>query len=308
MNKSRLLVFGNTFMNFTMKVKRAPERGECVTSNLEHFYSVGGHGAISALTAAKYDTDVVFCSKIGEDENGDKLLKIFNHNNIDTRFLKRDKRIPTGLNAITIEDRNKSRIISYPGANSTLSYDDIESAFMCYPDAVLINSDLNTEFILDVINYAHELNVPIILSCSSEVRDFDIEDIGEVDIFSPNREAMYKMTGIDPIDVSSALHSCVKIIGKIKCKYIVIKLGERGCFVFDGVYSEIIPALDVEVIDDHMAGTIFTAALSNYYINSKDIVNSAKFANTVASLSVTKERDAYSSIPDIEQITEILKK
>lgn len=301
MTKKRLLVFGNSFMDFSMRVKRAPERGETVFSNLEHSFLPGGHGIISAVTAAKYGTDVIFCSRVGEDENGDKLLKMLNYHNIDARFVKTDKRKSTGINAIVIENLNKTRTITYPGANTSLCYDDIESAFMSYPDAVLLNCDLRSDFLIDTVNFASNNNIPIILSCGSELGDFDIEDICEIEIFSPNRETVHKITGIDPVDANTALHACVKLIGKIKCKYIVIKLGDRGCFVFDGVYSEIIPALDVDVIDTTMAGTVFTAALSHKYLETGDINESARFSNIVASLSIAKD-GTYSSIPELEDV------
>ena len=305
MTKKRLLVFGNSYMDFSIKVKRAPERGETVLSNLEHSFLPGGHGTISAVTAAKYGTDVIYCTRIGEDENGDKLLKALNHHSIDVRFVKNDKRKKTGINAITIENGNRPRTVTFPGANTSLSYDDIESAFMCYPDALLLNCDLRSEFMLDAVKFASSSNIPVILSCGSELTDLDVEDLESVEIFSPNRESVYKLTGIDSVDANSALHACVKIKNKFKCKYIVIKLGDRGCFVFDGVYSEIIPALDVDVVDTTMAGTIFTSALAHKYLETANISTASKFANAAASLSVSKD-GAYSSIPELEEILPIV--
>lgn len=306
MTKNRLLIFGNSYIDFIMKVKRAPERGETVLSNLDHSLQPGGLGLISALTASKYGTDVIFSTHIGEDENGDKLLKVLNNNGVDTRFIKVDKRKATGLNAVTIEDKTKYRTVSYPAANTSMSYDDIEAAFMSYPDAVLLNFDLKEDFLLDTIKYANDANVPVFLSCGSEFINYDIQDYSPIEVFLPNREAVYRITGIDPVDATSALHACVKIIGKIKTKYIVIKLGDRGAFAFDGVYSEIIPACEVDVLDTTMAGTIFSSALAHSYLQSKDIVSSAKFANAVASLSTAVE-GAFYAIPDLDNVMKALK-
>ena len=306
MTQKRLLVFGNSYMNFNMKARRAPERGETVISNLEHSLVPGGHGVVSAITAAKYGTDVVFCTRIGEDENGEKLINAFKQNNIDTRFVKFDKRKPTGLNAITVEDKTSERIITYPGANSSLSFDDIESAFMCYPDAVLINFDLRDDLILDVSKFARDAKIPLIVSCGKEYKSFHIEDFDEIEVFMPNRETTFLITGIDPVDANSALHACVKLIKKIKCKYIVIKLGERGAFAFDGVFSEIIPAHEVEVIDTNMAGTVFSAAFTHMYLSTSDIIEAAKFANAAACLKL-KSEGFYDAIPSLYEIDELLK-
>lgn len=301
MKKNRLLIFGNSYIDFVMKVKKIPERGECVISSLGHYIQPGGKGLISALAAVEYGTDVVFSTRIGEDENGEKVLKALKDKNVDTRFIKVDKRKATGVNAIIIEDKTNFSTISYPASNTSMSYDDIESSFMCYPDALLLNFDLKEEFIYDAINFAHSADVPIFLSCGSEIENFDVQEFPPIEVFMPNREAVFSITGIDPIDANSCLHACVKIIGKMKTKCIVIKLGERGVFSFDGVFSEIIPALDVDAVDTNMAGTVFSGALVHSYLNTPDIFAASKFANSAASIFTTVE-GTYNSIPSIEKI------
>ena len=125
------------------------------------------------------------------------------------------------------------------------------------------------------------------------------------DLPSKFRDAVYKITGIDPTDANSALHACVKIINKIKCKYVVIKLGERGCFVFDGVYSEIAPSFETEVIDRRGVGSVFNAGLVSMYLSSGDIVKGVVYATVCASLCISADGE-YSSIPTIDEINDFI--
>ncbi|MBE6700838.1 MAG: hypothetical protein E7582_02985 [Ruminococcaceae bacterium] len=305
MSKKRLLVIGNSYMNFITKVKRAPERGETVLSNLDHLLVPGGLGAISAISAAKFGLDVVLCTRIGNDENGEKLKSHFINENLDMRFVITDRRKETGYKSITIEDGGKARTIVFPGANATLTFDDVESAFTCYPDAVLINYDLRDDLIFDTIKFAAASGIPVILSCGSEKTDVDVTGLDQVEIFAPNREQTFYLTGIDPVDVTSALRACVKMKNQMKTKLVVIKLGERGVFVFDGVYSEIIPARPVNVVDTTGAGTIFNAALAYSYLETGKITQAANFANAAASFSVSKD-GVFNAIPTPSDVETLL--
>lgn len=301
MQKKRILVLGSSYIDFVAKVKRAPERGESIVSNLDHSFLPGGHGLISAITAAKLGSDVIFCSRIGDDDNGKKILDVLRSHNVDTRFVVTDKRKPTGLNSIVVEDSFRSRIISYPGANNALSMDDVEMSFTSYPDAFLMNLDMREDLYADAFKYIKTTDTLTVVSCGNEADDVDPSFFEGVEIFSPNKLQAYKLTGIDPVDANSALHASIKIANRLKCKYVVMKLGDRGAFVYDGVYSDIIPAHNVEVVDTRCAGVIFGAALAHAYLEFEDINKAAMFANAASSFSVSVD-GLYSSVPGLDDV------
>lgn len=301
MSKKRLLIIGNSYMDFVAKVRRAPERLEKVVSNQEHIIMPGGFGIISAVASSRLDTDTVLCTRLGDDEIGNKLMSALEQNNVDRRFVVIDKRKESGVNAITVEDGYKSRMITFPGANCSISFDDLESSFTSYPDAFLLSAEMREELVRDAVKFANSSNVPVIFSCGSEARTFDFDNLGSIKIFMPNREATHRITGIDPVDANKALHACVKLVNTLKCEYVVIKLGQRGTFVFDGVYSQIIPIHNVETVDFTGSETVFDAALASSYLEFEDINKSAIFANAAASYSISKD-GAFSSIPTLDDV------
>lgn len=301
MAKRRLLIVGSSYVDHIARVRRAPERGETIASNLEHTIVPGGFGFVSAVCAANLGVDSVLCSKAGNDEYGAKLNSVLDSKSVDCRFFTSDKRKPTGTRSITAEDGYKLRTIVYSGANSTITFDDIESSFTSYPDALLISTDIRHDLVVDAITFANKANVPVVFSCGNEANDFDFQDLGKMEIFCPNREQAFKLSGVDPIDANSALHASVKISNILDCKYVVIRLGDRGSFVFDGVYSQIIPAHELEVIDTNGAGNIFSASLACAYLELNNINDATVFANAAASFSVSKE-GVYTAIPTLEDV------
>jgi len=304
MAKNRLFVIGNSYVEFVSNVKRAPERTETVVSNADFQIMPGGFGMVAAVSAAGLGVDTLLCTKVGDDENGRKLLSALSACEIDKRFVSIDKRKPTGVLSVVSEDSKKRRTIIYPGANASLSFEDIEYAFTSYPDALLIDLSLNDERVYDAIKLANDKNIPVILSCGSSANDFDFSGIGKLEIFVPNKETALKITGIEPVDADTALHASIKIASAIKCKYIVIKLGDRGAFVYDGTYSKIIPAHEVETVDTAGVGTVFSASLAAAYLELENIYDAASFANAASAYSVSKP-GIFSSLPDLEDVKSI---
>ncbi len=308
MAKPRILVIGNSKIDFLMKIKRMPEKNEKAVSNHAYSFVPNGTALISAVTACELGSDVVVSTRVGNDTNGEKLKDIYLYKGIDTRFVVVDKKRVTALDLIISEQFDSERIISCPSASAALSDEDLEEAFMSYPDAVLMHFDTSDEIIYEAVKLANSKNIPIMLDpVGKKLSDFDFDPLGNIEIFSPNVEETYELTGIIPDDVESCLHACIKIINMIKCHYVIIKLGAKGAFVFDGVYSKIVPTTDITVEDRGEVGSIFNAALLHAYLATCDIVSAAGFANAVSSLSLTK-KGSFDAIPSISEVQDFINK
>ena len=308
MAKPRILVIGNSCVDFHIKTRRLAEKGEKVVTPYNYDFVPGGRGLLSAVAACQLSSDVLMCTRVGDDTYGDKLRSIYVSKGIDPRFIITDKKHKTGLDTYITEGMSLPRVISCSGANSALSDEDVEEAFMSYPDAVLFHFELSDGIIFESVKQANKNKVPVMIDpCCNNLREFDFDLLGDIEIFSPNAEETYQMTGIVPDDVESCLRACIRIINLIKCHFVVIKLGAKGCFVFDGVYSQIVPAIDTQTNFRGAVGSVFNAALLHGYLRSGDIVEAAEFANAVSSLFLTKE-GTFNSIPEIKEVEEYIKK
>ena len=117
-----------------------------------------------------------------------------------------------------------------------------------------------------------------------------------VEVFSPNESETETYTGILPQGTDSALRAALALYKRVKAKYIVIKQGERGAFVYDGKHFFVIPSIRVgKAIDTTAAGDAFTSALTVEYLRSGNIRNAVKFGVAAGAIAVTRKGAAASS-------------
>jgi ribokinase len=87
-------------------------------------------------------------------------------------------------------------------------------------------------------------------------------------------------------------------------KNMVVTLGKKGVFVKNAQIQEYIKAPDVKVIDTAGAGDAFAGSFMFKYAKTKDIIAAAKFANKVATISVTRQ-GTYKSVPTKQEIEQM---
>lgn len=299
--KRRILVVSSANMDLLQRVDRLPEAGETVVEENTYSYMPGGKGANSAVTFARLGGDCVFCTRLGKDQNGDRLLKLYADEGIDTRFISRDKEAYTGFASVIVEADGANRIIVYPGASGNLSPDDIEEAFNCYPDGVFLQFEVPAETVALAASLAKERDIPLFVDAGPVSEGFSLEMLQKAEIISPNESECYALTGIMPDSVENCLRASIRIASLVETKYVVLKLGKRGCFVYDGKYYHFIPAHKVQTVDTTAAGDVFTAALTYAYMQREDILEAARFASLAAAISVTREGGSASA-PTLKEV------
>lgn len=297
MKKPRILTVGSTNMDFVCTASRLPGPGETLLSEGSYFFAPGGKGANGAIAAARLGADVVFCTCVGKDAYGKQLFDTYAKEGIDGRFIFFDSDAKTGLAQIFRTDDGENRITVFPGANRSLRAENVEEAFTCYPDAVLMQCEIEPEVVAYAARTASDEGIPLFFDLAPMRRDFDPSIIPACEILSPNESEAEFYTGIHLSDEESCLRAAMKLYAMVPCKYVVIKRGSLGCYIYDGTYREIIPALKVRPVDTTGAGDAFTAALTvRYLLNGGDIMDAARFANCVGAYSVTVS-GAFASFP-----------
>ena len=307
--KKRILVIGSSNMDLSLNMYRIPEAGETVIDDGGVAYTPGGKGANSAITFSKLFADCVFLTKLGADLHGQKLYSYYKEAGLNTAYIKVDRENPTGFSAVLREGDGQNRIIYYPGANLRLTKENLEEAFSSEPKAVYINFEVSFEVALLAAKIAERPGIPIFIDAAPASRDYNLEALPEVEIFSPNEVETEAYVGIKPLGAENSLRAALALWKRVKCKYIVIKQGSRGAFIYDGKhYSMIPPYRPDKVVDTTAAGDAFTAALTLRYLESdKDIVAATKFAAGVGALTVSKN-GASSSIPTLNEVVAFLSK
>ncbi|MBQ3230852.1 MAG: ribokinase [Clostridia bacterium] len=301
----RILVAGSSNIDFLLSTPYIPAPGETIISNGSYAFAPGGKGANAAVACASLGAEVVFCSRVGDDAYGDRLVALFNERGIDTRYIKVDRVEQTGLAVVMLEKNGTNRIIVYSGANKKINDSDVESAFSCYPDAVLTQFEIKPDAVIAAALCAAEDGIPLFVDAGPATPDFPLEKLEKIEVLSPNETETEILTGIRPNTLENCLRASIALCNRVDTKYVVLKLGARGCYIYDGKYCDLVSPFEVPVVDTTAAGDIFTAALTTEYLKNGDILAAARFANAAGALATTKT-GAISSVPTIEEINKLL--
>ena len=294
-------------MDMVQRIERVPLSGQTVLETEGSYsYVPGGKGANSAIAMARLGADCVFVCKVGDDANGKTLTSLYRSEGIDVRYVVTDPGLPTGLASILVEKSGANRIIVFPGANGSLSAADVEEPFNCYPDALYVQFEIPDEAVVAACAIAHKREIPIFVDAAPAREDFPLDKLGPVEMFSLNETECAIFTGIDPYDEEHCLRASIKLRAATRAKYVVLKLGSRGAFLFDGEEYFSYPAERVKAVDTTAAGDVFTAALTTYYVNHGNIAAAIRFGNAAAGISVSRP-GASTSIPTLKELTEYKK-
>lgn len=302
----RILVIGSSNMDLSLNMYKLPEKGETLLDDGGVAYTPGGKGANAAIAFKRLGADCVFATKLGADMHGQKLYEYFKSNGINTSNIKVDRDFPTGFAAVIKESDGQNRIIYYPGANTHITKENLMEAFSCMPDAVYIGFEVSFEVALLATRIASERSVPIFIDAAPADKNHALELLPYVEVFSPNESETKEYTGILPQGVDSSLRAALALWKRVKCRYLVIKQGARGVFIYDGKHYSIVSAYRPDkIVDSTAAGDAFTAALTLEYLRCGDIMRAAKYGAAAGALTVSRE-GASSSMPTAEELSDFI--
>ena len=304
----KILVVGSSNMDLSMNMYKIPAAGETVIDDGGVAYNPGGKGLNAAMAFKRLGADSVLSTRLGADMHGQRLYAFIKESGINTSYIKVDRDNPTGFAAVLKESDGQNRIIYYPGANITLTRDNILEAFSCQPDAVFINFEASFDSALTAAKIAASRGIPIFVDAAPADKEYALETLPEIEVFSPNETETLAYTGILPIGADASLRAALALWRRVRCKYIVIKQGARGVFIYDGKHYSMIPAYRADkVVDTTAAGDVFTAALTFEYLESQDIVLAAKYAAAAGAVTVSKVGAAL-SVPAEDEILDFIRR
>ncbi len=302
----RLLVVGSTNVDFRLETPYIPAPGETLLSAKSYSLTAGGKGANSAMAAVRLsDCPVTFCARVGADNYGTRLKNYFDTNGINTEYIVTDKSEQTGAAFVMVEDDGTNRIVVYTGANKNLNEIDVNTAMRSMPEAILAQYEGCEEALIAASVAASRNGLPFFVDAGAAKASWKLERMPRCEIFSPNETETEALTGIRPSSVENCLKAAIALCSRTKIHYVALKLGGRGCFIYDGKYCDLVSSYDVPEVDTTAAGDAFTAAIATEYMRTGDIIRAAKFANAAGALTVSKA-GSMTSIPTESEVRALM--
>ena len=298
--KSDIYIIGSSNTDMVIKSNSIPKQGETIIGG--DFYSFqGGKGANQAVAASKLGGKVIFICKVGDDSLGNKSIKEYESHGINTDYICVEKDEHTGVALIMVDKEGENLISVASGANSKLKIKDI--AFIekkLKPnDLVLIQLEIPLEVVEFIISLCYRLRIKLILN-PAPFQKIDDDYLKCIHTITPNMIEAESLTGIKVFDIDSSRVAALKLIDK-GIKNVFITMGNKGVFyITEDREGHILPK-KVKAIDSTAAGDTFNGALAAALSFGMKIYDSVEFANSAASISVTK-MGAQDSIPYINEL------
>ncbi len=303
----KILVIGSLNLDIVAQVDHTPEAGETILSGKMEM-NPGGKGANQACALGKLGADIKMLGVVGEDVYADMELQSLLKANVDVSRIIRRKDTDTGIALIAVDRKGDNSIIVIPGANATLTTEDIEQNLdlIKESDIVILQLEIPLDTVIYAAKKAKEYGNIVILDPAPVPKVFPEELYRYVDLIKPNETELEMLTSIE--NVTKYLEEATSFLREKGVKDVLVTLGENGVYVNGSECGKIkIPARKVCAIDTTAAGDSFTAALAVKLAEGTDMIEAVRFANNVSAMVVTR-KGAQSSIPTLEEVCDYIKR
>ncbi len=277
--KKRLLVIGSAGVRLRLRCERLPYAGE-KTDGTKYAYAPDCLAGAAALAAARMGVESVLLARVGQDSNGTKLISVLESKGVDTRFMVRDRVCATSLSVVIDEDASDVRTISYKGAASNLTSGDVEEAFNCYPDCVLLRIEGSKDSAVAAEKFAFEKESDLYVSIADADDADKIHLPAKIKAFVGDAKSIRAITGIAPSNSDTALRAALELSRKCSFEYAVFRMNSGAIYLYDGTYGRI---LDITSKGQSFCD-VFAPALITEYLRCGNSFAAARFAAAATSL------------------------
>ena len=299
---AKVIVFGGINMDLFAYIPRSTREGETITASSIEFY-LGGKGANQAVAASRLGAEVAFVGTVGKDEFGEKLIRMISSENIDTSLIN-SKAGQSGTALINVLENSNNEVISYPGTNKLTQHAYIDEGSLSEAEIIICQMEVNEKETFNLFKRAKQNNCKTILNLAP-YKKIRSKILTLTDVLIVNETEFSELSGIELNLINEDIN--IDIINSpesLKSIDLIVTLGKRGVLIFSKGKKTFIAAEQVKAIDTVGAGDCFVGAMSYGILNGKDLLAASKFANKVASISVSK-KGAAASMPFLKDIPDL---
>ncbi len=283
----KIVVVGSTNTDMVVKAAFLPKPGETVLGG-QFFMFPGGKGGNQAVAAARLGGHVTLVANTGNDVFGNESISQFSQEKIDTTYIGRDDRNPSGVALIGIDQHGENSILVAPGANAALSEADIDRATdaLRSADVVLVQLEIPLPVVLHTVRRCAELGRRLILN-PAPAQLLSADFYPSLFAITPNETETELLTGIHVTDETSARQAAEVLLSRGVAN-VIITLGSKGALLHNATQSVTVAAPVVQAVDTTAAGDVFNGAFAVAVADGMPLEQAVAAACQAAALSVTR--------------------
>lgn len=294
----KVIVAGSINMDIVGTVKKHPVPGETISGQALNYYP-GGKGANQAVASAKSGSHTIMIGHVGEDSAGMELVNFLEGQQIELAV--KTVKGPTGTALIAVAtETSDNTIIVIPGANATLTPDQLPLEIIQKNDILLSHFEIPTETIVAFYEAGRGQGTLNIFNAAPAAPISD-KLYAAIDILIINETELMALAS-SHVDVENQ-YSILAALQKISRPHlkVIVTIGAKGAVLFENNSLLHISGHAVKAVDTTGAGDCFCGVLCGFLAQDHDLADAIQSANRAASISVTRH-GAAPSMPTKDEI------
>lgn len=274
---TKIFVVGSYVEALTIRVPRLPTLGESLVGDGLDM-GPGGKGSNQAIAAARLGADVRLLACVGDDVFGERALRLYEDEGIDTQHIHRIAGAYSGVGFVNVLPSGDNWITVDMGANLRLTPQHVEkcAAIIGDSDTLMAQFEAPAETVAAALALAKASGALTLLN-PAPARAADPEMLAVVDILTPNASEARLLLGLPP-DADVPTPDLARRLLDYGVGAVVVTLGENGALIVDADGATRIPAIPIQAVDVTGAGDSFNAALAVSLGDGLDLADAARVA------------------------------
>lgn len=244
----------------------------------------GGCGSNTAIGLCALGVPTALVARIGTDDAASLVEQYWERVGLDTRFVYRVPDVQTAVSIGLVDSDAQPRFIHTPGANTTLTVDDLdvralaaEGARFLHVGGFLVVPGVSGEGLAQRLAEARACDMLTSLDVAISRNKSKPDDVWpclpHLDVFFCNEREACFLTGED--DAGDA----VRVLRARGARTVVLKLGAAGCRIEGSDLNEHVSGLPAEVVDTTGAGDAFAAGFVAAMLRDDDLLAACRAGN-----------------------------
>lgn len=282
---SKIVIIGSSNVDLTVRTSHIPSKGETIFGAAPQT-AFGGKGANQAVAVSRLGGDVSFITKVGADSYGNMMAENLVKEGIAAETVIRDAAAPSGVAWICVDDNGDNSIIVMPGANCTMTKEDIVPFLSLIKEADYLLMQLETplEVVEHAASIAYENGVKVVLN-PAPAQPLSDDLLSKTYLLTPNEKECRLLCGETASD--DVRTNAETLLAK-GVKNVIVTLGEKGSILCNASGHAEVPAVKVNAVDTVAAGDTYNGALVVALSEGRTMTEAMAFATKASAIAVTR--------------------
>ncbi len=303
MNNIQVVVVNSHGVGQYVHIPRLPVQGETIRGWGWRVEQDGGKGSNTAIALGRLGIRAAYVGKVGEDLWGDLGKLWMSEAGVDVSSMYRSSHVSTGTGLIMLDEDGKSTIINGGSSGRALTEEEIIQGVQKFPDAKILMTgfEIPEHLALLAAKTGKQRGMYTVVN-PSPLPENPMESLDFVDLLLVNEVEAVGLLG-EARSVISHKDLLDDLQRKLKCRQIIMTLGESGAAGLDENHFWTCQGIPVEAVDTTGAGDGFGAALVAALLGGRTLEEASCWANLYAAYTVQR-MGTIPSYPTRDQIEE----